>query len=434
LIIYWAKRLIIAATVIVMILIIASSLFVVVIHQSHPLQLSSTQVDSNTARFAKSAIARNVRLLGQQHQNVDFKVSAAELMSMVEILERTNPDISIHFNMTNNGLYIESTFKSRWQRYINLSLLILPSSSGISIAHLRMGNISLPADYSLKFVDYLLKHFTGIELLSYVNSVATTNHLLTIGYTMVNNKAQLIGSLTNLAKRFGSQHNVDNDLKLTALYYRQLQKIQHHSSRCKSRPLSFFIQSLAQSSAQMSHLGYSAVEQNRAAIFALAVYFGSYRFEYFIGKLATDIPRKPRCYAIPPLAKRVDLTQHFIYSAAIELLSSKQTSEFVGELKELLDSNLNGSGFSFVDLMADRAGVRFAQLATDSEDSAFYHQQLLQRTFSDSDMFPSNITLPEHLTQQAFEHAYQHIDAPAYEAIIQQIDTQLTSLTVYRIP
>jgi len=409
-------------------------LFIAAIHQSAPLQVSPAYVDSNTARLAKSALARNIKRINHHKQRVIFDLSVAELTSMIEIIERTNPDISTHFNLTSNGLYIESTIKSRWQRYINLSLLITPSTTGINIERLTLGDLDLPTDFSITFIDYLLQQFSGIKLLSHINNISMTNHSIVVGYNMVNDKAALINSLSHLARRFGSQHIIDNNLRLTELYYRQLHKIQRHSGQCTIQPLSYFIHSLNQFSAVLNQQGYSAVEQNRAAIFALAAYFGSYRFEYIIGKLAPELPRKPRCYAIPTLDKRRDLTQHFIYSAAIELLSSKQTSEFIGELKELLDSNLNGSGFSFVDLMADRAGVLFAQLATENEASAIYHQQIIALKFDDQDLFPPNVTLPEDLSQDKFETVYQHIDAPAYLALITQIDAQLMSLPLYQRP
>lgn len=431
-IICFAKRLIVATVVITLTLLIAITLFIIAIHDRQPLQSSTTLVNSNTARMAKSAIARNIKLLGQNKADIMLHISAPELASIVEIIERSNKNIAINLNISNNGLYLESTFTSRWQRYINVSLLVSPSTNGLDIGHLRLGSIDFPAESSISLIDFVLKQLTGIKLLQNIKSVVVTDHSLALGYKMVNNKQQLIGSLTNLAKRFGSQHNIDNDLELTALYYQQLQKIQHHANQCKTRPLSYFIQSLANSSLEINSLGYSAVEKNRAAIFALAVYFGSYRFEYFIGKLSTNLPRKPRCFSIPTLAKRRDLTKHFIYSAAIELLSSKQTSEFVGELKELLDSNLNGSGFSFVDLMADRAGVLFAQLATENESSALIHQRFLQGKFSEKDLFPSSVKLPEGLNQKEFEAAYQHIDAPAYLQLIKQIDDRLIALPLYK--
>ena len=60
------------------------------------------------------------------------------------------------------------------------------------------------------------------------------------------------------------------------------------------------------------------------------------------------------------LAGRRDLLQQFIVSAGLRVLAENGVPMAIGEFKELLDSRSGGSGFSFVDLAADRAGLRFA--------------------------------------------------------------------------
>jgi hypothetical protein len=56
-------------------------------------------------------------------------------------------------------------------------------------------------------------------------------------------------------------------------------------------------------------------------------------------------------------------------------------SDAGGLLKEELDALTHGSGFSFGDLAADRAGVRFAW-ATDSETAALAMQARLQAGYA----------------------------------------------------
>lgn len=430
----WTKRLIKGLLLLCFVLLLVLLILVILIHQTQPLQATTNKVDSTTAQLAKSALSRNIKYLNANQQDIQFRLSNAELISLKSIIERTNPKLSIHFNMTKQGVYIESTWQSWWQSYINLSMLLLPSTTDIKTAQVKIGHLTLPDGFLVSTVGFILKQVSGINPLAGINGIAMSPRYLVIDYAMLNNKKELLKSLTKLAKRFGSQHNIENNLALTTFYYRHLQRTQQHNHSCKQRPLSYFIYHLNQANPLDHGFDYSVVEQNRATIFALAVYFGSYRFEYFIGKLVSDIPRKPRCYSIPTLAGREDLTKHFIYSAAIELLSSTQTSEFIGELKELLDSNLNGSGFSFVDLLADRAGVKFAQLATRSEQSALRQQQLIANGLSPNQLFPPAASLPEGLSQQEFEQAYQHIDAAPYHALITQIDSLLHQLALYQQP
>jgi hypothetical protein len=63
----------------------------------------------------------------------------------------------------------------------------------------------------------------------------------------------------------------------------------------------------------------------------------------------------------PAVHGRHDLAQHFVVSAALTAVSGAKAAEAAGVLKELLDAEPGGSGFSFADLAADLSGVAFAE-------------------------------------------------------------------------
>ena len=69
------------------------------------------------------------------------------------------------------------------------------------------------------------------------------------------------------------------------------------------------------------------------------------------------------------MAGRGDLAQHFTVSAAVSAAAGAALADFIGLYKEIDDAR-RGSGFSFADLAADRAGTRLGQLATATEESA----------------------------------------------------------------
>ena len=109
--------------------------------------------------------------------------------------------------------------------------------------------------------------------------------------------------------------------------------------------------------------------ENRAAIFALAVLLGHQDLEIFVGELL-DANQRAQVNTIMntvTLRGRHDLARHFILSAALVLLSHEAISDRIGVLKEELDSQEGGSGFSFVDLIADFSGTRFASMAMRDE-------------------------------------------------------------------
>ena len=72
---------------------------------------------------------------------------------------------------------------------------------------------------------------------------------------------------------------------------------------------------------------------------------------------------------------RDDFAKHFMVSAAIAAYADTALSDAIGLYKEIEDSRI-GSGFSFNDIAADRAGTKFGEKAVVSEASA---QQLQRR-------------------------------------------------------
>jgi hypothetical protein len=91
-----------------------------------------------------------------------------------------------------------------------------------------------------------------------------------------------------------------------------------------------------------------------------------------------------------------------------------------------LDTLTQGSGFSFGDLAADRAGRRVAVTATDSESSARQMQARIQSASSVDDFFPV-ISFPENISTEQFRSDYGLVGSPRYLAQISKIDDALDS-------
>jgi hypothetical protein len=84
-------------------------------------------------------------------------------------------------------------------------------------------------------------------------------------------------------------------------------------------------------------------------------------------RVETDAERTERLKVLgtPTVHGRHDLAQHFSVSAGLTALLGAKAAESAGLLKELLDAEPGGSGFSFADLAADLSGVAFAQKLLD---------------------------------------------------------------------
>ncbi|MDF3128742.1 hypothetical protein P0Y35_05995 [Kiritimatiellaeota bacterium B1221] len=105
------------------------------------------------------------------------------------------------------------------------------------------------------------------------------------------------------------------------------------------------------------------------------------------------------------LYDRPDLPQHFWVSAGLAVLSQEQTSWSAGITKEVKDAD-GGSGFSFVDLTADRAGILFSRSATHSRKSAETVQQHIRQGVTTADICPDPRDLPEGIPLEEFQTVY----------------------------
>jgi hypothetical protein len=171
----------------------------------------------------------------------------------------------------------------------------------------------------------------------------------------------------------------------------------------------------------------SAVQHNRAAILALGLSLGDERLAQFVG--LNHNSQLLRAGALlrqgTTLRDRDDWSRHFCLSAALAVLEHPLISDAGGLMKEQLDALTGGSGFSFGDLAADRAGVRFAASATYSEAAAKAMQELLQNAFAVDNFFPPAADLPENLTTEQFRREYGSVGSQRYRQKIGEIETRL---------
>jgi hypothetical protein len=169
------------------------------------------------------------------------------------------------------------------------------------------------------------------------------------------------------------------------------------------------------------------VQHNRAAILALGVAVGHERLARLIG-MKPDSALVQQAAALRPgttLRDREDWPRHFCLSAALAVLEHPLVSDAGGLMKEQLDALTQGTGFSFADLAADRAGVRFAQAATASDSAARAMLLRLQRGYSADDFFPPAADLPESLTLERFRLDYGGVGTKRYRLVVEEIEQRL---------
>ena len=170
-------------------------------------------------------------------------------------------------------------------------------------------------------------------------------------------------------------------------------------------------------------------EQNRGLLVAIAMRTVP---EYRDRLAGSALPLVSAC--IPPdqavtLAGRGDLAKHWALSAALQASLGGQVAQSLGAFKELSDSLEGGTGFSFVDLAADRSGERFARAATDPQLARFVQTRLAAVT-ADQLFAREALTRPEGLDAALFERTYSTIDSPEYAAALAAVDRLLDNIGV----
>jgi hypothetical protein len=171
----------------------------------------------------------------------------------------------------------------------------------------------------------------------------------------------------------------------------------------------------------------AASAENRAALLTLT-FFANRRDLGSVLSLAQapDWPRAP--WLTVTLEGREDFALHFLISALIAAEGSTHLSKMVGVYKEVADAK-SGSGFSFNDIAADRAGTRMGAMAV---GQALALQERLARPLTDAQLMPRWQDLPEYLSEADFKRRYGGVGAAPYQEMLGEIDRRVAGLEIWR--
>ena len=372
------------------------------------------QIDANSAAENQKTLQRIVRTIKSKKQPVLLSITQNEVNGLSALGHRAIPQL------TSNIVLIKDQGLFRFSlelplpniiRFLNIDLTLNTSQTGLDLDTAYIGSIPIPGNWLIKLGE--------IATNTYINKEFGTSLLKMVSLFALRDQLALFGNVDDIRFYHQSLLNfvaTNNNKKSLAPY------VTHVFSDAKQRS---------------AFPGAQAAIENKAALTALVLYFGTDKFELFIGDVSQysskQVLQRLKLQMSVTLRNRVDIQKHFIYSIALQLFGSSNASDAIGELKEFLDSNKGGSGFSFADLMADRAGTRLAMISTQSNESALLVQNYLTQTNSESAIIPTLAKLPEGVSQQAFIKYYQNIQSKKYIAMLNHIDEQLLQIPLYRI-
>lgn len=399
--------------------------------EDEPLVRRTAPADFATVDAGKALVKRiKIQVESANEGGTALVVSRRELDYLAQLGAHTFKWLDMGFDIESDVVRATASVRppaNPFGQYLNLGAEVRESSKGLGIDRVTVGPVGFSAGWLLplaaRLLDIVMPSKQASALLDSVRAVRIEGDTaqLTV-FPPVDVKAQLKQAVRTLqAARFapGEEERV-------AYYYDLL--IGMGGTRDGSpRSLSAYLIPLMAQAAQRS--AYTdAVTENRAAIWALVIYFSNGAFETLIGKLVSGQRPLVHSPAGVVLADRQDLMAHFLYSAGITLATQQGIGIAAGEFKELLDSGSGGSGFSFADLAADRAGIDFVNAATASDESA----RQLQRRIIDSDgeanFFPDITGLVEGLSEEQFRQRYGSVESERYRKQVEHIDNRIARL------
>ncbi|MCP5159243.1 MAG: hypothetical protein H6975_07440 [Gammaproteobacteria bacterium] len=310
-------------------------------------------------------------------------------------------------------------------RYLNARVELMPGESGPLLTEVQIGRLSIPGSLCHWLIElasgYLKNRLTYQELQQVWATLSDIQidsgaAAVTIRYDQdLARRLEAQGRDWVLPKTDRIRLGVYNDVLVAAT-----RTLPRDSS------LIYLLNPLFTRAAERTALGADPVEENRAVLVALALYLSGKNPTRILGE-RYDAPTPIH----PTLAGRGDLAQHFAISAALAGVTDSHIANVIGVFKEVQDSQ-GGSGFSFADLTADRAGVRFAEQATASAHSARSVQQRVTALDVEAAIIPSITALPEGLQDPEFRRRFERRDSAAYNVIKDEIERRLDRCDFYR--
>jgi hypothetical protein len=375
-----------------------------------------------------------------QPQQIDISYSQAE--SLLGFTQRVLPNVNSDIKLSEYQAEILISYQLPaylLSSYVNV-LIKVKEASFLDVESVSIGVITLPGDWALSWVESLANSYTNSEVATKaIQQVAKTDispHQVIIS---LNPLDPLLRELKNIKTSGDSNERQLLRIK-TAQYLKLLDCLplpNDLTMQNKDTSLSYYLHKIMLEAKEMSSqdpLGNSnsATLENEAAIMALAIYVGHRRFSTLFGDLSFAVDPIPTVRRKPVLANRQDLSLHFIFSAAIKLLSEKGISIAVGEFKELMDRGNGGSGYSFIDLTADMAGANFATLAVDPR-TAEQIQNIMSLEANEAFFFPSIDGFDEGMDKSQFRQKYSDIESKEYLKVLEEIERRVSRLPVGRI-
>jgi len=385
--------------------------------------------DADTVHELLSQLESSV---SDRHQGHTITITTQQFDSIVGFLQRATPDfrgkVTVHPDATRLQASIAIPV-DLFDSYLNVDATILPANF-LLLDEVKIGDLHIPGHLAVGLAEWLVNRWTKSDIATQareqIEKVSMTEQEMMVSLRPMD------GFLRNLNEvKNGLSVDQDDELRDLTAYYLRYISFQDITLADTPQPAVDFIRLTMKRAAQRS-TPENAAEHNRAAILALAIFIGHHRVANFVGDVQPDADKALKPLTPPLLRGRNDLARHFLISAALKVLSEQGVTLAIGEFKELMDRAMGGSGYSFVDLTADMAGIEFARVAT-SPVHAVRVQQLLSEMHDDDVIMPPVDGLAEGLSKDQFIEQFERVDSDAYLQEVAKIKARLATVPLYQL-
>lgn len=423
-------------TALVAVFILFTSYIVYLAVSDEPLVVSTKNSDPQSLLALKNGVKQAIRELNSSKKQKVVSIKHHEIDELLAIVSRSFPSVSAKYNHSDLQLLLGLSIKlpSNYPgNYLNVSAEFTDNRN-LSVGTTSVGDMSFNNDFVfyISFLTASLFFDSDLIALSKRLLINTSYSLKGISLSIDEDiDTRLVADrIKQNLKKYSNLAWDDNRFNGVAHYYNKLLDFSRYTRGIDRISILDYLKVLFVEAKTQSSFN-SPSEENTNALLALGLYAGDYNFRTFLSHV-TNIELNR--LANPPkveLAERRDLMLHFLYSATIQILSSKDLSLSIGELKEINDMGSGGSGFSFADLAADRAGIQFVTLAMDKKGGASHLQSFLIKANSEESFFPDIFGLKEQLSLSEFENEYRSTNSKEYKSTVREIDRRIRLLPLY---
>ncbi|MGB0722366.1 MAG: hypothetical protein ACPGU7_08210 [Gammaproteobacteria bacterium] len=309
-------------------------------------------------------------------------------------------------------------------KWVNVRARLSQFGDRVMVDYLEAGSITIPygiANFVLNLVDQQLRRDAMYRaVMQSINGVRISETQMTVVYLW---QPDLVRSITARGKEMLIP---PAERERMLAYAGHLADVTNDMSSGRRAQFHQVFASMLERAAERAAIRGEPAAENRAALATLAFYVNGMAIAPLLGVEEPDLYRARPMELM--LQGRADFAQHFTISAALAATGGSALADAVGLFKEVDDSK-GGSGFSFTDLAADRAGVRFAEVAMGDKAAA------VQRMVIDGDesvYMPRARDLPEFMDANEFQARYGGIDSPRYNQVVEDIERRIAALPLHQ--